>query len=519
MLLVVFGIVLLVGIGFRTYRFHDFLRFNADQSRDATLASEVLAGTAPWPALGPKAGGTEFRLGSIFYSFQIVSAKLFGDTPDAMAYPDLLTSFLAIPLLFFLLRKYFNTKTSLGLAAVFALSYYAVKYSRFAWNPNSTPFWSLLFLYALHETVAPGRRKRPLFWAGVLGMAIGVGVELHTLLLALLPTTTVIVFGYALWQQRDSRLRLWKSLAIVVTFALLINMPQIVTEYQTSGTNIKAFLSGASNKQQKGKGIAVNLSKDALCLSQGNVYMLTGYDTSDTCDTKSIDKVSGALATGVGFIFLVGGALLLTLAVRREENQQRKYFLGIALVYLSGLWVMLVPLAQEVSMRFYLIVPIMPFLLLGLWSSYIQERLGRFGGERVWVVVIGLLCLSNVYVSVTTLRDIGNYMEPMSSVRDFEFITQGEAEQAADWIVANTSGHEAILDGNALITFKGGKSIGYFTKRQGVTLSQKTKNVASGTSMFTIDRTTRKPEMTVYGRPTEKTYVIGRLMLSMSRMP
>ena len=249
---VLLAVVVLVGIGFRTYRFHDFLRFNADQSRDATLTSEVLAGTVEWPLLGPKAGGTEFRLGSIFYSFQIVSARIFGDTPDSLAYPDLCTSLLAILLLYLLLRKYFDTKTVLGLVAVFAVSYYAVKYSRFAWNPNSTPFWSLLFLYALHEVTAPGGRRRWALWSGVLGVAIGVGVELHTLLLALLPTMCVIVFGYALWRQRDHRFRLWQSLAVAVVVALLVNTPQIVAEYQTGGANVKAFFAGAGNKQAKG---------------------------------------------------------------------------------------------------------------------------------------------------------------------------------------------------------------------------------------------------------------------------
>ena len=224
--LALFGLILIVGIGFRTYRFHDFLRFNADQSRDATLASEVLVGKAPWPLLGPKAGGTEFKLGSAFYSFQIVSSELFGVTPVSAAYPDLLFSLLAIPLLFLLLRQYFDTKTALRLTAVFALSYFAVKYSRFAWNPNSTPFWSMLFLLALYQSVIPGERKRWWIWPMVLGVAIGIGVELHTLLLALLPMTFVMVFGYALWKQKNSRL--WKHIAVAIAFALLINTPQIV---------------------------------------------------------------------------------------------------------------------------------------------------------------------------------------------------------------------------------------------------------------------------------------------------
>lgn len=141
----VLAAIFIIGIFLRTFYFHDWLRFNADQSRDAGIVSDVVEGKTSAPLLGPKAGGTEFRLGSAFYIFQIASASLFGNRPDAMAYPDLISSLLAIPLLYAFLRLYFERKTALFLTALFAVSFYGVKYSRFAWNPNSLPFWTLLF--------------------------------------------------------------------------------------------------------------------------------------------------------------------------------------------------------------------------------------------------------------------------------------------------------------------------------------------------------------------------------------
>ena len=93
-------LILIVGIFLRTYNFHNWLRFNADQGRDSEVISRVVEENSAWPLLGPKAGGTEFKLGPAFYYFEIVSAKIFGDYPDKMAYPDLLTSVLSIGLLF-----------------------------------------------------------------------------------------------------------------------------------------------------------------------------------------------------------------------------------------------------------------------------------------------------------------------------------------------------------------------------------------------------------------------------------
>ncbi len=137
--------VLIAGIFLRTWHHHDWLRFNADQGRDAQIVSSVIDGSAPLPLLGPKAGGTQFRLGPAFYYFEIAAAKIFGNIPDKMAYPDLFTGILCIPLFFFFLRKYFEKYTALSLTAIFAVSAYAIRYSRFGWNPNSAPFWTILF--------------------------------------------------------------------------------------------------------------------------------------------------------------------------------------------------------------------------------------------------------------------------------------------------------------------------------------------------------------------------------------
>lgn len=47
--------IIIVGTFLRSYQHHDWLRFNADQGRDAQIVSDAVDGRAPWPLLGPKA--------------------------------------------------------------------------------------------------------------------------------------------------------------------------------------------------------------------------------------------------------------------------------------------------------------------------------------------------------------------------------------------------------------------------------------------------------------------------------
>ena len=144
-LLLLVGIILL-GVFLRTYHFTDWLQFSPDQARDATLIENVLRGTAPFPLTGPQAGNTQFNLGPLYYELEYVSAVLFGATPQAMAYPDVFFSLLAIPLLYLFLRKYFSVWIALALTSMMSVSLFIITSSRFASNPNAIPFFLMLFL-------------------------------------------------------------------------------------------------------------------------------------------------------------------------------------------------------------------------------------------------------------------------------------------------------------------------------------------------------------------------------------
>ena len=132
----ILAVIILVGIFLRAYNFHDWLEFRNDQSRDAFLVRDVIDGNLAWPLLGPKMSFTgtlynsdeanAFHLGPMYYYFQIISAKIFGDYPDKLAYPDLLFSILSIPLLYFFLNIYFSRKLSLSLTGLYAISDYFI---------------------------------------------------------------------------------------------------------------------------------------------------------------------------------------------------------------------------------------------------------------------------------------------------------------------------------------------------------------------------------------------------------
>ncbi|PJA85653.1 MAG: hypothetical protein CO143_01245, partial [Candidatus Moranbacteria bacterium CG_4_9_14_3_um_filter_45_14] len=106
---------------------------------------------------------------------------LFGGTADKMAYADLLFSIATIFLVYFFFKKFFAEQISLILTFLFSISFFVVTYSRFAFNPNSIPFFTLLFLFSL-LAILDNAPKEKLRWAVLLGIAMGIGFQLHTIL-------------------------------------------------------------------------------------------------------------------------------------------------------------------------------------------------------------------------------------------------------------------------------------------------------------------------------------------------
>jgi len=497
--------ILVIGIFLRTYQFHDWLRFNADQSRDATIVSEYLEGKSPLPLLGPKAGGTDFRVGPAFYHFQIAAGKIFGNAPDVMAYPDLLFSILAIPLLFLFLWKYFDTRTSLALAGIFAVSFYAVKYSRFAWNPNSLPFWSILFLFMLHE-IAIASREAKKWKAAVAGVALGIGAQLHTLSLIFFPLMTVLVFAFLFIRKRMP----WKTFFIMVALALFVNVPQIASEIQTGWANTDSFFSGVGTKEEKGSGAARNALKDIVCYAQANAYILSSYDSDDGCSLKSVKKGLNLPVFIAALVFLVGGLSLAVRAFLREADHSRKYFLGIVLLYLALSFAILLPLANEISMRFFLAMIFMPFVLLGLWFGYISEKFPRYGYAGM-IILVSLFCAANLFSIRNSFADSRAFLSDSDAGMDNAMLREVEISSA--FIISRAGGAKVVsVGGDSRYLFKALKSMNYFTSRSGIRLVQKSKKTDPGIPVFLIENT-KRTESILKSQSVEEHLSFGRFTI------
>lgn len=376
--------IMAVGIFLRSYHFGDFLQFKGDAFRDATLVSNAYReGVESLPLLGPRAGGTMLRLGPVFYHFQYLSALIFQNmSAPVLAYPDLLFSILSIPMLFLFARRYFSRRWSLSLSAMLAVSFLAVEYGRFAWNPNSTPFFTLLFSYAVLRVFDAGEKRRVIF-AVIAGAAIAIVSQLHFSAFLGLP---IILALFLLVRFRDTRRFL--SAGVVTAFlaaALLIYIPVIMSEIFKHGENSAQFLSAISEKSS-GRGVMENAFLTAIIFAKYFARIAVGV------------VEPGRILAVLGGLFGIAGFFANAALFRGEKDVAKRDFLLWTMLFMIVYGLLYIPLAEKIDHpRFFLPLLVMPFISLAYVAVFLRERMSF---RRLSIVIaalgVGLMLLGNI---------------------------------------------------------------------------------------------------------------------------
>lgn len=465
----IFFLILIIGIFLRTYHFSDWLRFNSDQSRDSKIVRLMLEGKE-LPLLGPVAGGTNFKLGPITYYFQYASASLFGLSPDKMAYADLFWGILSIPLLYVLLLNYFKKKTSLFLSGLYAVCCFAIQYSRFAWNPNSAPFFGMLFMLAALKLCETSGKKK-VFWAIFCGLALGILVQLHTILLAGAPLAFFLVS--ILWFKNKSfRLKYW---LIVVLATLLINIPQIVNEIKTKGANYYAFIDAVSIKNQNQSSLPENIMTAVNChfgsnlkiiLPLGDIREKASCQFIDSGEYKRMKKSENIIELAgkllllvISYLFSIGGYVFLFFSYKSCADAGKKNFILVVSIFILSLMIFIFLVAQEITLRYFILLSFVPYIFLGLWMKHIIN-FKKIGKPLITIIAIILLAFN-----VLAIKKSFTYWSQDGDVVDGSL---DQVRNVADYIVRSShSGKIQIYSSkNEFGRFK--NRISYFTDKAGI---------------------------------------------------
>ncbi|MDD5397111.1 MAG: phospholipid carrier-dependent glycosyltransferase [Candidatus Moranbacteria bacterium] len=443
-------VIIVAAIFVRTYKFDDYLYFKMDQSRDALLLTNAVEnGPQYLPLLGARVGAVKLkhgflRLGPISYYFQYLSAVVFHSTQAYVyAYPDLMFSILTIPLLFFFLRLYFSKHNALFITAMYAFSFIIIQYSRFAWNPNSLQFFLLLTFYGLlrffNETNEKLRRRWLALWA--VGMIIGSQLHFFGFFSLVGISGLMIIFHYELWKkenisnhlQKEAMKGFAKYAAIVLLVFTIFYTPLIISDVFRKGENTHNFFEALTSKP-----VNKPLSQKIVKTTTENLKYYCLITTSQ-CYGSDMKKEYPAIAATV--LVLLSGLLLVVYNLRKKVlTKTKKDFLILLAVWVAVFTILTVPVAFQLRPRFFIVVFAIPFISLGLFFEYLEEKMNRKNAILLAVLLTAGVIGWNTHGTLAWFKEQADSQKKAVIVKRTlilkakDGVTLGQLQGVTDWM-------------------------------------------------------------------------------------
>lgn len=169
----------------RFYRLPEYVRFLGDEGRDVLIVKRMIV-DHQWTLLGPTASVGGFYTGPVYYYFMIPFLWLWRLDPVGPAVMAGLFGLGTILLTYFFTKNLAGEKAGLAAAFLMAISPKMVEISRFSWNPNPVPFFTILIFLLLPKT------KK--FFTLAAGICLGILYQLHYTDLILFPVVGLASF-------------------------------------------------------------------------------------------------------------------------------------------------------------------------------------------------------------------------------------------------------------------------------------------------------------------------------------
>ncbi len=183
------ALILLVAAALRFYELEPYLRFLGDEGRDVLVVKRMIV-EKDFTFLGPSASVGGFYIGPLYYYFMLPFLAIWNLSPVGPAVMSALFGLALVGTIFLFARYFFGDRTALVAAFLATLSPKLVEISRFSWNPNPMPLFSLLtFLFLYLASL-----KKRLLFSFLAGLSLGVLQELHYISLAVIPVVYLASF-------------------------------------------------------------------------------------------------------------------------------------------------------------------------------------------------------------------------------------------------------------------------------------------------------------------------------------
>lgn len=221
-----------MGVFLRFYRLDDFVTFLGDQGRDAIIVKRIIT-LEHFPAIGAPTSIGQVYLGPFYYYFIAPWLLLFNYQPIGLAFGVAFFSAIGLLISYMIIKELFDKKIAVIFTIFITFSSTMIELSRFSWNPNLLPLFTLLTVYF----VIKSSQTNKWYYFVLSGAFLSFCIQLHYLTLFLIPPIAILLANNLIKKTGQ----LMNCLFTLFSF-IFFTSPLIVFDLRHDFLNSKLFL-------------------------------------------------------------------------------------------------------------------------------------------------------------------------------------------------------------------------------------------------------------------------------------
>ncbi len=233
-------VTLIIGVFLRFYKLTGFVTFLGDQGRDAIIIKRIIT-LEHFPAIGPPTSIGQVYLGPFYYYFIAPWLLLFNFNPIGLAVGVAFFSSIYLLINYLIVKELFDKKIALISTILLSFSSVLIDFSRFSWNPNLLPLFTLLIIYFVIKSL----KTNKWYYFALSGTFLSFSIQLHYLALFLIPPIGILYLLSLLTLVKQSLKQLsslFLHLIICLFSFILFSSPLIIFDLRHNFLNSKLFL-------------------------------------------------------------------------------------------------------------------------------------------------------------------------------------------------------------------------------------------------------------------------------------
>jgi len=368
--------------------------FKADEARLLALALDMADGRFALRGISSSVGFPNFPMSVWLYAIPLL---VWPHVYAATLFTGLLNS-LAVGAGYWLVRRYWGAGAAIAASLLFAVSPWAVIFSRKIWAQNLLPLF--VMGWAIGAALAFVEKRPRWLWLHLL--CLGVAVQIHLAAMALIPATLLFLLVFR-------RRVVWRHVVVGGGLALATAVPFLVYLWQNRA-QIRLPVGETAVGGETAMGGSLDALRYAALISRGaEIHSLAGPDAFQ--DFLARVPWLGAVAWVAGLLLLAGLGWFAWL-VWRQWGQPTTDVAFIVLV-----WALLPPLfftlwrGTPVFIHYFIALLPAPYIAAGVFLARLAAARGAIGKAAIGAGLAGL-ALAQVWALAALLAFLAQTATP-----------------------------------------------------------------------------------------------------------